>query len=235
MSTTITSAGNAGFHVASGFSDIFVDAFYGSIPGIANGSALRCGCVGKADVILVTHDHWDHFNAEEVADVARRTGASVVGPRPVASALRGIMPGGALFELEPSCAPGGEEAAAAGIELSAARITAFRTRHSKHHNSYLVEAKGFRFFHDGDNEDTAPINVRALGRLDALLIGPWRGSGWVEFIEKLNPPRYFLMHLTNEELDEHEAGRFLPEICDRVPPGLVALRPGRSFVVERNG
>jgi hypothetical protein len=37
------------------------------------------------------------------------------------------------------------------------------------------------------------------------------------------------MHLTGEELDQHAAGRFLPDICDRVPPGLVVLRPGGSF------
>ena len=115
------------------------------------------------------------------------------------------------------------------LKLPFAAVTAFRTFHGRGHNSYLVEAAGLRFFHDGDNEDTTRIPVSALGRLDALLIGPWQGSGWVEFIEKLSPPRYFLMHLSEEELDEHAAGRFLPGICERVPKGLVVLRPGQSF------
>jgi hypothetical protein len=90
-----------------------------------------------------------------------------------------------------------------------------------------------RFFHDGDNGNTTKIPVSALGRLDALLIGPWQGSGWVEFIEKLSPSRYFLMHLSEEELDEHAAGRFLPGICERVPKGLVVLRPGQSYSLAK--
>lgn len=224
--------GNAGFRVATESAHIYIDAFYGAIAGVAAVSSLRLKDVPKADLVLVTHSHWDHFNAREVADVARRTAAVVVGPRTVVRELRSAVSPGALFELELARTRGRGNAASAKVELPAATVTAFRTFHSGDHNSYLVETPAFRFFHDGDNENTRRLDIRAIGRLDALLIGPWQGSGWVEFIEKLDPPRYFLMHMTDEELDEHDAGKFLPGICDRVPRGLVMLRPGQSFVIE---
>jgi L-ascorbate metabolism protein UlaG (beta-lactamase superfamily) len=131
--------------------------------------------------------------------------------------------------MEPSAAPAREPARTVKLELPFAAVKAFRTFHGRGHNSYLIESAGLRFFHDGDNGNTTRIPASALGRIDALMIGPWQGSGWVEFIEKLSPSRYFLMHLSEEELDEHEAGRFLPGICARVPKGLVVLRPGQSF------
>jgi L-ascorbate metabolism protein UlaG (beta-lactamase superfamily) len=221
--------GNEGFRLRAGSAEIYIDAFYHPIPAVAGAPILRGNDVAKADLILVTHAHLDHFRADEVAEVARRTGAIVAGPRAVIQSLAGKVPAAALREMEPAAAPAGEPARTVKLELPFAAVTAFRTFHGRGHNSYLVESAGLRFFHDGDNENTARVPISALGRIDALLIGPWQGSGWVEFIEKLSPLRYFLMHLSEQELDEHAAGRFLPGICERVPKGLVVLRPGQNF------
>jgi len=230
MATEITLIGNTGFRITTPSATILIDAFYGAIPGIASAPAFGQGSVPKADVILVTHNHWDHFQAADVAAAARRTGAKVVGPGAVAQALRGAVAPEALLKLEPPAARKGF-ALSEKVELPGATLTAFRTFHAMGHNSYLVETPGFRFFHDGDNEDTRRVDAAALGPLDALLIGPWQGSGWVEFVERLAPARWFLMHLSEEELDQHEAGEFLPDLCDHVPlpDRLVALRPGQSF------
>ncbi len=229
----ISLIGNEGFRIRAGAAEIYIDAFYRPIPGMASAPLLGEKDVAKADLILVTHDHMDHFRVGETAEVACRTGAIVVGPRAVIKSLEGKVPAAALREMEPSAAPAREPAQTVKLKLPFAAVTAFRTFHARGHNSYLVEADELRFFHDGDNEDTTRIPVAALGRLDALLIGPWQGSGWVEFIEKLSPAQYFLMHLSEEELDEHTAGRFLPGICEHVPKGLVVLRPGQSFSFAR--
>jgi len=232
MQTEITLIGNEGFRLAAGGPCIYIDAFYRMIPGVAGTAFTRAKAVTKADLILVTHSHWDHFHAEAVADVRSRTAATVVGPATVTRALRGIVPPGNLVELEPPLTAAPAPAASRTVRLANVTVTALRTFHSSDHNSYLVETPTFRFFHDGDNEDTTRIDAAALGRLDALLIGPWQGSHWVDFIEKLAPRRYFLMHLSNEELAQHDAGTFLPELCDHVPDGLVVLRPGSSFVFK---
>jgi len=231
MGTVVTAVGNEGFRIVTPTARIFVDAFYNVVPGVAEEPALRARQVSEADLILVTHSHWDHFNARSVSEAATRAGAKVVGPQSVIQAVQDSLKPEALVEMEPPLAKGRGLAASVTATLPTATVTAFRTFHSKDHNSYLVETPGFRFFHDGDNEETQRVDAAALGRLDALFIGPWRGSGWVEFIEKLAPPRWFLMHLTGDELDQHEAGRFLPDLCDRVPDGLVVLRPGQSFTL----
>ena len=228
MSTQITLIGNEGFRIDTGSVVLFIDAFYGALPGVAGTPGLHAREIETADLILVTHSHWDHFKSLEVAHVARHTRAPVAGPHAVIDALRGELPDDLLVQLEPP--RGGCEK----IELPMATVTAFRTWHAMGHNSYLVEAPGCRFFHDGDNEDTRRLDPEAIGRLDALFIGPWQGSGWVRFIEKLDPARWFLMHLSDEELDQHEAGEFLPDLCGHVPlpDRLVTLRPGQSFAME---
>jgi hypothetical protein len=118
--------------------------------------------------------------------------------------------------------------------LAKATVTAFRTYHGRGHNSYLVRAGGFAFFHDGDNEDTRPLDTAALAPVDALLLCPWQGSGWPEFVERLSPRRWFLIHMTQEEIAQHRAGRFLPDLCDRVPlpDRIVALAPGEASTME---
>ncbi|HPD17585.1 MAG TPA: MBL fold metallo-hydrolase [Planctomycetota bacterium] len=230
MSTEITLIGNEGFRIATPAVTLLIDAFYGAIPGLASAPALAAADATRVDLILVTHAHWDHFQADEVAAAARRTGAKVVGPGAVTQALRGAVAPEALVKLEPAAARKGF-ALSEKVELPGATITAFRTFHAMGHNSYLVETPGFRFFHDGDNEDTRRVDPEALGALDALFIGPWQGSGWVEFVERLAPARWFLMHLSEEELDQHEAGEFLADLCDHVPlpDRLVVLRPGQVF------
>jgi L-ascorbate metabolism protein UlaG (beta-lactamase superfamily) len=227
VGTEITLIANEGVYIATSDASFYVDAFLGGPFGL--GSRRGSGEVLKADLILVTHAHWDHFDARQVAEAAGQTGATVIGPHSVVEQLKGEVPTTALHEMEPAAAPGREPAPSVRAEFPSATVTAYRTFHSRDHNSYLVETPGFRFFHDGDNEDTRRVDAAKLGRLDALLIGPWLGGGWVEFIEKLAPTRYFLIHLDENELRQHDAGKFLPEICDHVPPGLVVLKPGESF------
>lgn len=232
MPTEITLIGNEGFRVTTGSARIYIDAFYSAMPGVAVPPALAAKDVDRADLILVTHAHWDHFAADTVAEVANRTGATVIGAGLAINELRGRLPETSLVQMDPPYNGKHSPAGAVRVSLPLATVTALRTYHSKDHNSYLIQTPELALFHDGDNEDTRRIDLASLGRVDALLIGPWKGSGWVEFVERLSPARYFLMHLTNEELDDHQVGKFLPEICHRVPPGLVMLRPGESFSFE---
>jgi len=230
MNVKITAIGNEGFQIATPAATILIDAFYepylsaGAAPGVAPEQ------IRQADLILVTHAHADHFDPAQVAEAAARTGAAVVGPPAVILPLSGHLPAERLVELDPPLARKPAPAESRSCILPAAAVTAFRTFHGRGHNSYLVDAGGFRFFHDGDNENTRRLRPPALGRLDALFIAPWQGSGWVEFVEALRPAHWFLMHLDERELDRHEQGAYLPELCDRVPPGLVVLRPGQSWV-----
>lgn len=232
MSTEILAIGNEGFQVKTDGLTILVDAFYHSAPWVGAAPCLRGKDIRAADLILVTHAHADHFHQPDVADVANRTGATVIGPTAAISRLRGKVANPKLIELEPPLAEDGKPAATASATLPKATVTAFRTFHSRGHNSYLVDTPAFRFFHDGDNEDTRRLDTSLLQGLDALFIGPWQGSGWVEFVDSLRPAHWFMMHLTQKELDQHARGEFLPELCDHVPDGLIALRPGEAYKEE---
>jgi len=231
MTAEIQAIGNEGFHITADGVHILIDAFYHSAPWVGSAPCLRGKDITAADMILVTHSHVDHFHEPDVLEVATRTGATIVGPPTVISRFHGRLPGSQLVSAAVPLTEDSQPAAAKSFQLPAARVTAFRTFHGREHNSYLVETKTFRFFHDGDNEDTRRLDTTALGALNALFIAPWQGSGWVDFIDRLKPKRWFMMHLTKEELDQHEQGEFLPELCNHVPEGLVTLRPGQSYAM----
>ncbi|NLW50844.1 MAG: MBL fold metallo-hydrolase [Candidatus Brocadiaceae bacterium] len=228
MAAQVTLISNAGLCIAAAGAVVYVDAFHG----LADEGGQAVPGDDRADLILVTHAHRDHFDARRVADAAGRTGATVVGPRSVIRRLRDRVPADRLCEMEPPLAPAGECARSVCRQLPSARVTALRTFHTRDHNSYLVETAGFRFFHDGDNEDTSRIDAAALGALDVLLIGPWWGGGWVAFIETLAPRRYVLIHLDADERRRHAAGTFLPDLCDHVPDGLAVLAPGEMLCLD---
>ncbi|MBA4386531.1 MAG: hypothetical protein C0404_01040 [Verrucomicrobia bacterium] len=231
MSFEVTSTGNAGVKAVSPHACVFIDSFFHGVPSVGTSPSVSPESVTHADLLLVTHAHHDHFKPAAIVDVASRTKAVVVGPERITTCLRGKLPGPQLVEMEPAesdCGP----ARSVSITLPSAKITAFRTFHSEGHNSYLVETPDFRLFHDGDNEDTRRLDVDAIGRIDALFLCPWQGSGCSGFIRRLSPRYWFLIHMTDGELDEHEAGTFLPSLCEDVPPNVVALRPGQSFRIK---
>jgi L-ascorbate metabolism protein UlaG (beta-lactamase superfamily) len=161
--TKLTLIGNEDFRIDAGPVRIFIDAFYNAIPGVAGA----------------------------VADAARRTGAAVIGPGAVVAALRGQLPDAVLAEMNPAARAGSSKIPFLKRDFPAAAVTAFRTFHGQEHNSYLIELPGFRRFHDGDNEKTQRLEAAVIGKLDALLIGPWQGSSWVKCIERLAPRRFF--------------------------------------------
>ena len=230
--TIITSLGNAGFQLTRGQTCILIDPFFCGLPGVAASPCAGTHRMSRIDLILITHDHWDHFNADDVTQAAGRTAAVVVGSQKVIRKLSGLVSADSLIEMEPAALGQREKSASLSTRTADMAVTAFRTYHGEGHNSYLVELPGLRFFHDGDNERTQCLDRSLLKNLDALMICPWQGSGWVEFIDTLKSRYWFLMHLTEDELDAHKRGEFFPDLCDHVPAGLVALRPGESMVLD---
>jgi len=232
QSATVTSLGNAGIHVKCGKISFLIDPFFRGFEGRASSQWEGARRIEDAGMILITHAHWDHFNPDEVANSANRTGAVVVGPAAVIAKLKGLMPARGLIEAEPRAKDPSGKYACLKVEMAGMKVTAFRTSHgSGGHNSYLVEVPGLRLFHDGDNEHTDRFDFSTLVDLDALMLCPWHGSGWAAFIERIKPGHWFLIHMTADEIDEHARGEFLPQICDCVPMDAVALRPGESALV----
>ena len=155
-----------------------------------------------------------------------------MGPAAVTGKLKEIVPASLLIEMEPvGCGSSGKYIGLR-TQVGGLVVTAFRTMHSSGHNSYLVELPGLRLLHDGDNEHTQHFDRDEVGNLDALMLCPWQGSGWADFIETIRPRNWFLIHMTGDELDQHARGEFMPDLCDRVPMEPVALRPGESLLLK---
>ena len=225
----LTSLGNAGMEIRHAGSRVWLDPFYDDRPGLTAPILRETAPESPVEIIAITHDHWDHFNADAVAAAAGRTGARVVGPRSVVRALRGRLPEESLVELEPPAPKRDRPSPGQSVSIGSLAITAFRTIHGRGHNSYLLEWPDFRLFDDGDNERTECLDWRRLEGLDVLLLCPWQGSRWVEFLEATRPRRWLLIHLDADELEQHARGEFLPSVADRAPMEAGALRPGQAI------
>ncbi len=226
---TITSTGNAGVYIQSSAGNVYIDSFFHPVPDVGGRPVITGNEAKKADLILVTHNHYDHLHPEETRDAALTTGAPVAGPERVAKVMRKHLPPERIIALEPD--ERRQPPASHNITIGNITITSFRTYHGQGHNSYLLEMDGVRIFHDADNEHTEPYDLDALGRIDVLLLCPWAESGAGQFVDRLKPGKWLLIHMTDAEIDQHRAGAFLPALLSPVPDGVIALRGGESMEI----
>jgi L-ascorbate metabolism protein UlaG (beta-lactamase superfamily) len=221
----ITSLGNAGFLIRHSGQTILIDPYFRIWERL---TGLGPSVLTHLDLILITHDHFDHFASRPVAHLAGRTGAAVAGPSRAIEGLRPLMPSAQLRAL-PLERPG------QAVEFTAAQatITAFRTVHGEEHLSYLAAWPAFRWFHDGDNEETRVLEAGGLRPLDILLLCPWKGAGWSGFVSACQPRFWMLHHLDEDEIAQHQAGHFLDGLDEKPPsrPHALALRPGQSMAL----
>jgi L-ascorbate metabolism protein UlaG (beta-lactamase superfamily) len=120
----------------------------------------------SADLILITHDHFDHFSPDDVERLARK-GTRVIAPASVTEQIRGAAV---------SIAPG------ESVEVDALEVTAVAAYNTNKLNSdgqpfhpreaggvgYLLRAGGERLYHSGDT-DVIPEMDQAAGVDIALL------------------------------------------------------------------
>jgi L-ascorbate metabolism protein UlaG (beta-lactamase superfamily) len=133
--------GHASFRIDDGGASIYIDPW-----------KLPAGAP-KADVILITHAHFDHYSAEDIAAI--ETPATVfVAPADVASKLAGrhvIV-----------AAPGGSYQAG---QVKVAAVAAYNTNKDFHPRSagwvgYVVTlAAGQRVYHTGDTDVTPEMEA----------------------------------------------------------------------------
>ncbi len=229
MPLSITSLGNAGVFLHNAAGRVYIDAFFQEAPGVGGKPFLKGADAEPADLILITHPHHDHMNKKETAAAANKSGALVAGPARAVAALQSSIAAERLTALEPRESARPPDSVTARFGDIA--VTAFRTYHGSDHNSYLIEMDGTRIYHDADNEYTQPLDLAQLGRIDLLLLCPWAGSGAGEFVNKLQPRHWLLIHMTESEIAQHRAGAFLPHLIAPVPDGVGALAPGESMEI----
>lgn len=67
---------------------VFIDPYFSSEGREIPPYVKDAHWVKKCDIVLVTHEHHDHFEPDTVSEIAERTWANVVAPRPVLQQLR---------------------------------------------------------------------------------------------------------------------------------------------------
>lgn len=98
----------------------------------------------KADVILITHNHGDHFSAADIAKISRRE-TMVLTPSVVAEKMSG----------KATAVKPGDKVTAAGVSIEV--VPAYNTNKPNHpktagHVGYIVTLSGKRIYHAGDTD-----------------------------------------------------------------------------------
>lgn len=156
----------------------------------------------KADVICVTHDHFDHFSKPDIEKIS--------GPDTVILTTRAVAAqlGAAARGLEP-----GDSSEAHGVKVEA--VPAYNVNKQFHprksmHLGFIVEVKGMRIYHAGDT-DFIP-EMKEI-RCDVALL-PVSGTyvmtaeEAVKAAEVINPKIAIPMHYGEIVGDRKDADRF---------------------------
>lgn len=195
-------------------------------------AAEKASTVGKADFILVTHDHFDHVT--DVPAIARETGATVVGIFEVAGALKEQgVPEAQLLN------GGGGMNIGGTVELGGFSFTMTEARHSCSLGApagYVIRfPSGLTVYHSGDTGIFAgmsligelyPIDV-ALLPIGSVFTMDWRQAA--KAVSMLRPKAVVPMHFGTFPILEPNADRFVAEVARIAPQTrVVVLKPGES-------
>ncbi|WP_324787464.1 MBL fold metallo-hydrolase [Streptomyces sp. H51] len=184
-------------------------------PGIFTPDAAQA--VAAADAVLITHEHFDHFDEELIArSLETRPELRVYGPASVVerwSARRGQV----------TVVAAGDDVAVAGFDISV-----FGDLHASIHRDiprvanvgYLVDG---RLYHPGDayHVPDAPV--------DTLLLptsGPWTKLGEAaDYVREVAPDNLIQIHeVMLGPIGQQSTARFLsPEMLTEVPLAIVPV------------
>jgi L-ascorbate metabolism protein UlaG (beta-lactamase superfamily) len=119
-----------------------------------------------ADIILVTHEHGDHFNAETLTALTAENTQIITNP-----AVYDMLPD--ALKTRASALANGDSAALAGMEVAA--IPAYNLTEDRKNfhpqgrdNGYVLSFDGFRVYISGDTEDIP--EMRALENVDLAFV-----------------------------------------------------------------
>ena len=109
--------------------------------------------VNDADIILITHSHFDHFSAEDIEKVCGENTTFILPESMLAEAVGAGIPNNRIAAFKP-----GEEKTAGGIKVEA--VPAYNTNKPMHKKEYgwlgyVVTVEGKRIYVCGDTDATA--------------------------------------------------------------------------------
>ncbi len=157
----------------------------------------------QADYILITHEHYDHFDPESVSRL-RRPNTLVIGPESVTAQLD---------EMAVHLLPGQSHQTADLSVFATAAYNLNKEFHPKADNrlGYILELDGQRLYHAGDT-DLIP-EMSQLGAIDLALL-PVSGTyvmtadEAIEAVKTIKPKAAIPMHYGSIIGEQEDAERF---------------------------
>jgi len=191
--------------------------------------------ISQADLVLVTHDHFDH--ASHAADIAKQTGATVVGcPETVGRLKSGqALPEGQVVFWGIGMNIGGT------AQLGDISITMTQALHSSETGvpaGYIIKLEdGTTIYHAGDTGifssmqllgELYPIDVALLPIGGCFTMDPFQAAQAVKMIK---PGKVVPMHYRTFPILEQDASRFVSLVKEKAPKvEVIVLEPGQEFI-----
>ncbi len=152
---TLEWKGHAGFLIIGNGKNIYIDPYK-----LKPGSGSE-----KADIILITHSHYDHCSIEDLSRIVKDN-TIVICPADCSSKLTKLQEKLDVRVIEP-----GQEQEIDGVRVKA--VPAYNTNkefHPKNEywNGYVLEVRGVKIYHAGDT-DLIP-EMQDLSEIDIALL-----------------------------------------------------------------
>ncbi len=190
----------------------------------------------KGDLILVTHDHFDHVG--QTIELARQTGATVIAPVETVGALKenGLPENQAIFEGTGMNIGG--TVAVDGIKVTMTQ--AFHSSATANPAGYILGLEdGRNIYHAGDTGIFQSMALLAeLYPLDCALL-PIGGvftmdsSQAAKAVDLMNPKKVIPMHFGSFPILEPNADRFKELVTNNNPEvEVIILEPGQEATLE---
>jgi len=251
----ITYVGNEGFLLTADAGKVLIDALYREgVAGYAvHAPELRAGLEAATppfdgvDLVLATHFHADHFDAEAVGEhLAANPRAIFVSTEQAVDRMRSSYPGFAEIEGRVRAVYPEEgkkqtvDVPADGISLRVLNLHHGRGRPIQN-LGFLVEVGGVRFLHVGDTEaDADDFAIYDLDeeKIDAAFLPHWHlrsAAGAAMVNEQIAPRRVILMHLEPAKAAPGDGSPELRRIRERFPEIVAITRPMDSRILDHDG
>ena len=217
---TVRWLGHSAFEVSTSKLKVFVDPFLSNNPQ----AVVKAREIGKADFILVSHDHSDHLG--DAVLIAKNTGATVVAVPEVASKI-----GGNVKTTAPNI---GSMVDVGGLKV--VMVPAFHTCSMGMPVGFVFSLEGKTIYHAGDTGLFGDMKlIGEVYKPDVALIpiGGYYTMGPIEAsiaTSLIKPKTVIPMHYGTFAVLEPNPDRFIEETKKTAPNvKIVILKPGESY------